>query len=167
MRESRGIEVGRDFRRRQRFSTTAEIFAYCRDFCSPPRFSPMAEIFAFGWRKFLTTAENSLTVEIFADGLFARPLVCSFFRSFVKKWFIPAMHLGALINAKSTQIDSGPRPIRKFERPFTRQTWLGSAGSFAKACFRRFPTFHFSTPNLLSANVFGRKFCFWLSWRGF
>ena len=33
-----------------------------------------------------------------------------------------------------------------FERPFTPQTWLRSGSNFAKTRFRRFPTFHFSTP---------------------
>ena len=33
-----------------------------------------------------------------------------------------------------------------FEEPFTPQTWLRSGSNFAKTCFRRFLTFHFSTP---------------------
>ena len=33
-----------------------------------------------------------------------------------------------------------------FERPFTPPGWLRSARNLAKTRFRRFPTFHFSTP---------------------
>ena len=35
---------------------------------------------------------------------------------------------------------------RNFERPFTPRGWLRSASNFGKTRFRRFPTFHFSTP---------------------
>ena len=33
-----------------------------------------------------------------------------------------------------------------FEWPFTPRIWLRSASNFGKMRFRRFPTFHFSTP---------------------
>ena len=35
---------------------------------------------------------------------------------------------------------------RIFKRPFTPRGWLRSARNFGKTRFRRFPTFHFSTP---------------------
>ena len=41
-----------------------------------------------------------------------------------------------------------------FERPFSRQTWLGSARNFARTRFKRFRTFEFSTPK----TIFRRKF---------
>ena len=42
----------------------------------------------------------------------------------------------------------GPAPYpTKFQWPFTTQTWLRSAQNFAKTHCRRFPTFHFLTPN--------------------
>ena len=49
----------------------------------------------------------------------------------------------------------GNAPLfRNFERPFTPQTWLGSARNLAKTRFRQFPTFHFSTAKIF----FRRKF---------
>ena len=37
--------------------------------------------------------------------------------------------------------------FQNFERPFTPRGWLRSASNFGEMRFRRFPTFHFSTPN--------------------
>ena len=46
--------------------------------------------------------------------------------------------------------------FRNFDRPFTPRTWLGLAWNFGKTRFRRFPTFHFSTPK----NIFRQFFFF-------
>ena len=51
-------------------------------------------------------------------------------------------------------IDVSPKPFRNFARPFTAQTWIGSARKFVKMRFGRFPTFYFSTPK----KVFRRNF---------
>ena len=64
---------------------------------------------------------------------------------------------GIGINRLSRYLDFSPRPFRNFGRPFTSQTWLGSARKFAKTCFRRFPTFHFSTPKKVFQRNFGSK----------
>ena len=47
------------------------------------------------------------------------------------------------------------------QRPFSRQTWLGSARNFARTRFKRFRKFDFSTPkqNFRRGN-FGRKILF-------
>ena len=42
--------------------------------------------------------------------------------------------------------------LSNFEWLFTPRTWLRSAWNFGKTCFRRFPTFHFSTL---------KNFCWW------
>ena len=47
-----------------------------------------------------------------------------------------------------------------FDRPFTSQTWLGSARNFGKTRFRQFRTFDFSTPNFFFVKSFGRKILF-------
>ena len=39
-----------------------------------------------------------------------------------------------------------PKKMPNFEWPFTPRIWLRSASNFGKMRFRRFPTFHFSTP---------------------
>ena len=38
------------------------------------------------------------------------------------------------------------KKMPNFEWPFTPRIWLRSASNFGKMRFRRFPTFHFSTP---------------------
>ena len=38
------------------------------------------------------------------------------------------------------------KKMSNFEWPFTPRIWLRSASNFGKMRFRRFPTFHFSTP---------------------
>ena len=43
-----------------------------------------------------------------------------------------------------------------FKRPFTPRGWLRSASNFAKTRFRRFPTFHFSTPKKQKTSFFRR-----------
>ena len=67
-------------------------------------------------------------------------------------------------NGVSLLIDFGR--FENFERPFTRQTWLGSARNFAKTRFRRFPTFDFSTPKKKIGENFGPKISFFddLAW---
>ena len=47
--------------------------------------------------------------------------------------------------------------FRNFERPFTPRNQLRSASNLAKTRFRRFPTFHFSTPQVFSKHVFSPK----------
>ena len=46
-----------------------------------------------------------------------------------------------------------------FKPPFTPCGWLRSASNLAKKCFRRFPTFHFSTPETIfvSKSVFAQN----------
>ena len=48
--------------------------------------------------------------------------------------------------------------FRNFERPFTPRTWLRSARNFGQTRFRRFATFHFSTPKKDLGRFFGKKF---------
>ena len=65
--------------------------------------------------------------------------------------------------------------LQNFKRPFTPQTRLRSASNFVKTLFRRFPTFHFSTPNFFFRMCFSVFFqsrnyrkiencLFWRSW---
>ena len=42
--------------------------------------------------------------------------------------------------------DAENQKMPNFEWPFTPRIWLRSASNFGKTRFRRFPTFHFSTP---------------------
>ena len=42
--------------------------------------------------------------------------------------------------------DAENQKMPNFEWPFTPRIWLRSASNFRKMRFRRFPTFHFSTP---------------------
>ena len=53
------------------------------------------------------------------------------------------------------------------QRPFSRQTWLGSARNFARTRFKRFRTFDFSTQKKKSAKISDEIFCFLLIWCGF
>ena len=48
--------------------------------------------------------------------------------------------------------------VQNFERPFTPRGWLRSASNFAKTCFRRFLTFHFSKSKKLFDNFFSKNF---------
>ena len=53
------------------------------------------------------------------------------------------------------------RPARLpliFKRPFTPRAWLRSARNFGKTRFRRFPTFHFSTPQKMFWRFFFKNF---------
>ena len=49
---------------------------------------------------------------------------------------------------------------RIFKRPFTPRGWLQSARNFGKTRFRRFPTFHFSTPKNMFGDIFVWNFGF-------
>ena len=58
--------------------------------------------------------------------------------------------------------------FRNFERPFTPRGCLRSASDFGKTRFRRFPTFHFSTPKIFFRQNFRTKnFSFLLIRLGF
>ena len=58
-------------------------------------------------------------------------------------------------------------PTANFERPFTLQTRLRSVRNFAKTRFRRFRTFHCSTPKNFVRRTFWIIFFFSLIWRDF
>ena len=48
--------------------------------------------------------------------------------------------------------------LQNFDQPFAPKGWLRSASNFGKTFFRRFPTFHFSTPTKKSTKFSLEKF---------
>ena len=70
----------------------------------------------------------------------------------------PSITSSKQVRSRETSINSRIRFfIRNFERQFTPRGWLRLASNLAKTRFRRFPTFHFSTPQVFSKHVFSPK----------